>query len=192
MDATSIKEQAVKFMSARNNLLVVVGFTAINIVLAVAGADFYFLFSAALPMFFYYLTVGMAYASGVNAFVVAGVVIALIGTGFYLLCWYLSKKWRVFILIALILFSIDTLVYALLLMDYFDGFDVNLLIEIAFRAWVLYYLVTGTVAWSKLKNVSAEEVQSAQQEASSDAEAQETDSALNELSDNDISDSPDE
>jgi hypothetical protein len=180
MHADDIKQQAVKFLKARSNLMLVIVLTVINIFIAASGSDIQFLFAAAVPMFIVYIAWVIAFELGNNIALAIGVIIALIGTGSYLLCWFLAKKWRVFILIALILFSMDTIVYALVLANISDG--ISLVLGVAIRAWVLYYLVTGTIAWAKLRKVSLDEIKSAQEALTAEAEQQQAEAALNDIS----------
>ena len=49
-----------KYNDYRKNLLFLVGFTVVNIILAVAGADFYMLFSASVPYYSVFLALFFA------------------------------------------------------------------------------------------------------------------------------------
>ena len=142
MEHEMIKQQATKFKNARINLLLVIAFTAINLMFMIIETDLYFLFSATMPLFFYGL------------FGVPGLIIALVGIGLYLMCFILSKNMRVFILVALVIFGVDTLMF--LTIAFGVGFEISFVIDLAFHAWVLVCLVSGTIAWAKLKNVNPE------------------------------------
>ena len=109
MDAGSIRQQVLKLNKARSNLLLVVGFSAVNLLLAAVGANLHFLFSATFPEMVFYFFQGMAEEMNSNAVLAIGLAIALIGILGYFLCWLLGKRWRAFILVALIFFSIDCL-----------------------------------------------------------------------------------
>ena len=119
------------FAVARSNLLVVIGFTLINVVLQLIGSDTYFLFSATTPML-------LAMEGGA-----VGAVLALLCIGLYVLCWAMSKKRPGWIVAALVFFILDSL---LLLLG-----GVELIFDLLIHVWVLYYLITGTVAMVKMK-----------------------------------------
>ena len=131
-----------KYNTARSNLIAVVAFTIINIFLASIGSDWHFLFSANVPMlfvyFFYEVLLGV------------GIVLALVSISVYVICWHFSKKNGGWIVAALIFFIIDGLVLLLLLM-LFQAFEATVIVDLIFYIWILYYLVTGTRAWFKLK-----------------------------------------
>jgi len=170
-----VKKYAVNFSRSRANLLAVVGFTIINIFLVLFQADWQFLFSATIPTLLAAFGVLLSYEGlGVIGLVI-GAVLALLGTGFYLLFYFLSKKYRVFILIAMVLFAIDTLIFLVFALAVADA---GAFIDLAFSGWVMYYLIIGTIAWAKLRNVSAEEVEAAHQSVANE----EANTALNEIS----------
>lgn len=134
-----------RFAVCRSNLIAVFGFSLINVLLAAAGANMYFLFSATLP---YYLAIigheligESAAAAGVVIIAVA-VVICLL----YLLAWWRSKKKPGWIIAALVFFVIDTIVLLLGMAVIGPG---NLIFDILFHVLVLYYLISGIVAWAK-------------------------------------------
>ena len=61
---------------------------------------------------------------------------------------------------ALVFFSIDLLAVLALVLMFLEEFDFSLMIELAFFAWILYYLVIGTRTWFKLKKLPpAEELE---------------------------------
>ena len=182
MDVNNVKQQAVKFSKARSNLLLVIAFTTINMVLAISGSDLFFLFSATIPSII--LGVGREFAIEFsnNAFLVAGIVISSIFVLVYLLCWAMAKRVRAFILVALIFFSIDTLLFLGIFMLMLSELDFSLMIELAFQAWVMFSLITGTIAWAKLRHVTNQDIEAAQNEVAQEASVAETKTALGELS----------
>lgn len=141
--AKPVKTPETTFAAARSNLLMVVAFTAVNLILTLVNADLYFLFSATVPQFI----LGIGYAFENTTALAVCAVIAFLGAGVYLLCWWLSKKHRGWMVVALILFALDTL--ASLGMLLLDG---TMFIDLLFHVWVLYYLISGTVAMVKMKN----------------------------------------
>ena len=136
-----------KYRSSRMNLLVVVIFTAINLLLLVTNSDSYFLFSAFIPYFI--ASIGMAlcgrfpaeyYEGGIGgmafldntvfAFILS---IAIVLTLLYLLAWLLSNKQRVgWLIFALVFFALDTVGMLLLngialesIMEDYEGLDID-------------------------------------------------------------------
>lgn len=138
------------FASARANLLIACVLTAVNIVLIFANADISFMFSMYAPQLlgalgFYvmdlgYQTQGMIYLIGA---------VAIVGLAF--LFWALSKKHNWFIVAALVLFVADTAFMFYNIIDY-----AAFIFDIIFHAWVLYYLITGTIAYFKMRKLKKE------------------------------------
>ncbi len=158
-----------KYASARGNLLLVVAFTVINIVLAVINSGTYFLFSACIP--YALVLVGMVlcgmYSGEEFADVLLGMeyldksvfviflAIALVLLSLYLLSFIFSKKNRVgWLIFALVLFSLDTLVVFV-----FGGLAMDNLIDIAFHVWVIVSLSIGIHSCGKLKKLNLAEAQ---------------------------------
>ncbi|MCL2838621.1 MAG: hypothetical protein FWE04_06115 [Oscillospiraceae bacterium] len=173
-----IKKYARNFYRARGNLLAVVAFTLVNLLLIVFNVDWHFFFSATVPMLILHFTQELSFYYG-NAIYVVGIILAFGGALLYFVFWLLSKRFRVFMLISLIVFGIDALVFLILIL--FGGFDGTLIINLAFSGWILYYLIIGTAAWGKLLRIPAAEVQAAVDAAKQEAEATETQTALNDI-----------
>ncbi len=140
---------------ARVNVLSVVLFTLINVVLCLLGMDSYFLFSAIVPYFIasigalwgglyppeYYADLEMTEADFLSTgFVVACAVVAIVIIALYFVCWLLSKKHVAFMIAALALFAIDTI-----LMPVLFGISLDWILDYVFHAWVLVSLVIGIV-----------------------------------------------
>lgn len=153
-----------KYLTSRMNLLAVIIFTLLNVVFLVTGSDMYFLFTAAIP---YHLVVfgmlltgkfppemyeGETFEFLDSSFLVATVVIAAVILLFYLLFFFLSKKHYGFLIAALVFFSFDCAYFLYLLIG--SEFDFSLIIDIAFHAWVMYYLISGVIAGRKLKTIA--------------------------------------
>lgn len=156
-----------KYNMSRSNLLLVVVFTVINLILLVTNSNSYFLFSAFIP---YFITdLGMylcgrypeeVYVDGLeelvfldNSVFVVLLVISIVLTLMYFLAWLFSSKNRVgWLIFALVFFGIDTVGMIVL-----TGLSFESAIDILFHAWVVYYLVVGIAAHSKLKNLPPEE-----------------------------------
>ena len=154
-----------RYASARHNILLVLLFTAVNIILLVANSNTYFLFSAFVP----YAIVDLAmflcgkypaeiygdlseYEFFGTSVLVIAVVLAAVICGLYLLCWLLSKKGRVaWLIVALSLFVLDTLLMLL------NGIGADSIIDVIFHGWVILSLSLGTVAHFKLKKLPEED-----------------------------------
>lgn len=138
-----------KYLMARKNLLLMLVLTVINIILFAVGADVMLLFSATVP--YYSVVFGMVLGSRV--LLIAGIVIAIVSLGLYLLCWIFSKKHYGWMIAALVLFILDTLtmISLYILLGDFSG-----VLDVAIHAWVLYYLVIGVRYGYQLKNTPME------------------------------------
>jgi len=178
-----IIRQAVIFGRARGNLLVIVAFTLINLFLSISDSSFSFFFSAFIPS----LIIEFALSLGSNTIWMGSIIVAFGIVFAYYLCWMLSKRQRAWILVALILFSIDALIFLFIVI--FAGFlgeiNMSLLIQVAFYGWIMYYLITGTVAWAKLKNLSSRQIMAAHRKAVKEIASAESDKALKNLSPDD-------
>ena len=156
-----------RYNNARNQLLWVVVFSAINLVLQLVGADLYFLFSAFVPLIL--TSVGLDicgkypaeyYGEGYESMeflpssvlaVIAGISFAIVGA--YLLFWFLSKKQKVaWLIVALVFFALDTVTMILI-----AGISVDMVLDLVFHAWVLYALASGVRAAFQLKKLPPEE-----------------------------------
>lgn len=150
-----------KYNRSRANLLLVILFTVVNL-FSVTFGDTYFLFSANLPMLFpavaaeiaadteYLAGMGMTPEDGMIVIIV-GLVIGLIMTVPYLLCWIFSKKRPGWMVAALVFFSIDCLV----LIGLYDLTAV--IFDLLIHAWVMFYLITGVKHGFKLKKMPEDE-----------------------------------
>ena len=149
-----------KYNNCRANLLLVVLFTVVNLFTLTFGNS-YFLFSATLPALFpavmselaadteYLASMGIL-PEEASVLVIVGLVIGLILTVPYLLCWIFSKKRVGWMVAALVFFSMDCLLLLL-------TFDVSMIADILIHAWVMFYLITGVMHGFKLKKMPEDE-----------------------------------
>lgn len=155
-----------RYNGSRNNLILVVAFTLVNMVLLITGSSSYFFFSASIP---YYLTFFGLLQTGklpaeyyyewtdfepvATTFLTIMIVASLIITAVYAICWILSKKrgfgWLIF---ALVSFVIDTI-----FMFVFVGFSADMIIDVLFHLWVILSLSSGISAAIKLTKLPAQE-----------------------------------
>lgn len=137
-----------KYHSARSNLLLVIILTLVNIVLFLGGSESMLLFSASIP--YYAVIFGVALDIVPLGIGFAAVILVL-----YFLSWLLSKKKSGWLVVALILFILDTLGMLLL---YFWAEDISGILDAAIHIWVLYYLFVGVSTGKKLKTMPEEDI----------------------------------
>ena len=144
---------------SRGTLVLVVLFTLINVVLCFLGQDTYFLFSAIVPYFIasigalwgglyspeYYVDMEMTEADfWPMSLVIVCAVVAIVIIALYFVCWLLSKKHVAFMIIALVLFVIDTIMMPILF-----GISLEWILDYVFHAWVLISLILGIIHYFK-------------------------------------------
>lgn len=130
-----------RYRAARAGLLGMILLTVVNTVMAAIGElDSYFVFSDYLA--YYCAGYGRLFyeESGMGAYLVVGCVLAALILLPYLLCWIFSKKRRGWLIAALVMFSIDTL---LVIVDALGFMDISYLMDIGFHIWLLVELVLG-------------------------------------------------
>lgn len=152
------------YKGSRNNLLVVLIFTSINLISLVTGGNSYWLFSASVP---YYMTAfGMGFDAGVQGsaepmvgtFTITALVISVVILVAYLLCWIFAKKHHGWLIAAMVMFALDTLaMLALIVLLQINIADI--ILDIVFHGWVLFSLVRGVIAFNKLKNMPEDVVE---------------------------------
>lgn len=140
-----------KFNSSRLNLLLVIILTVVNIVMLIGGSETMMLFSASIP----YYAIAFPVILGMPELFVFGVILAVVSLVLYFLCWLLSKKRPGWLVVALVLFALDTLALAGL---YLSIEEMSGIVDLAIHVLVLIYLIQGISAWSKLKKMPPEEL----------------------------------
>ncbi len=85
---------------------------------------------------------------------VSSAIPAVIMTACLFLCWALAKKYPVFTIIAAVLYGLDTLLLIPDLISYYLPYDVRSgAFFVIYHAWVLYYLISGSISAAKLKKL---------------------------------------
>lgn len=140
-----------KYDSARSNLLLMLILTVVNIVLLFTGSESMMLFSATVPYFA--VIIGIFFED--STVLVMCLVIAAIPIILYLLSWIFSKKQYAWMVLALVLFAIDTVAMVAL---YINAGDFSGILDVLIHAWVLYYLILGVVNGKKLKTLPEDPV----------------------------------
>lgn len=139
-----------KYNTARINLLLMIGLTVLNVVLAFIGSDTMMLFSATVP----YIAAVWATMEEFQPIMIPLIALAVISIVSYFVCWIFSKKHFGFMIAALVLFVIDTL--GLIVFYLWAGEIASGILDIAIHAWVLYYLIIGVINGVKLKKLPEE------------------------------------
>ena len=146
------EEVEMKYKRSRYNLLLVAIVSIVNLFYMAFG-ERYFLFSARLPSILVELTLVTAPEDVTVALadllvpIVVGVILSLP----YLLCFFFSKKRPGWMVAALVFFGLDCIY--LLTMYYLT----DVIPDILFHAWVMFYLITGVMNGFKLKKMPEEE-----------------------------------
>ena len=139
-----------KAKGGRSNLLIAIILTLLNIVMFIAGSETMMLFSISVP----YYAVLFGVILGGQELMITGCVIAGIILLAYFLCWLLSKKHVGWLIAALVLMILDTLV---LIGFYLLAGEVSGILDFVFHAMIIYYLAAGISAAKKLKELPPEE-----------------------------------
>ena len=146
------EEVEMKYKRSRYNLLLVAIVSIVNLFYMAFG-ERYFLFSARLPSILVELTLVTAPEDVTVALadllvpIVVGVILSLP----YLLCFFFSKKRPGWMVAALVFFGLDCIY--LLTMYYLT----DVIPDILFHAWVMFYLITGVINGFKLKKMPEDE-----------------------------------
>ena len=128
-----------KYKSARASLIMILVASVINI-FSIAFADSYFLFSSYFTTLLAALGATLYVETGFMALFVVFALLALVSLVPYLLCFIFSKKHPGWMIAALVLFSLDTL---LLLLDFVAALligDFSMLIDMAFHVYAIVCL----------------------------------------------------
>lgn len=158
MDLTRYKlasKNEVGYNGARSSILTILLFSVINI-FSIAFGDSYFLFSSYITQV---LVLEGLYAStemGDSMFLVIFLVMAVISVIPYLLCFLFSKKKTGWMIVAAVLFSIDTAIFffdflVYLLAGYYSG-----ILDALFHVWALVSIIKGVGFAKKMKKEKQE------------------------------------
>ena len=160
-------------------LLLLCILSAVNIVLIFA-LDMFFYFSAYIVNVFAATGALVASQTGSNGVMVVFALLALAVVAVYFVCWLLSKKNYIWMIVALVLFAIDSV---LLLVDCIGGFTSGdgsfiymYIMNIVFHAFIIYYLVVAVIQGKAAKKngmPTVEDILGENPEAKLEGEAQE-------------------
>lgn len=144
-----------EYAGARSNLLLMLILTLVNVVLYFAGTGTMMLFSASVPYFSVIFGHAFTMETGSDIFLYAGIAVAAVVLIAYLFCWIFSKSnygWMVF---ALVLFIVDTLVMGAMYLFVLE--DVSGVLDVIVHLWVLAYLILGARRGAQLKTLPEDE-----------------------------------
>ena len=137
-----------RYEGGRSFLLMISALSVINLVTIVVNGS-YFVFSsyvtqmiAAVGAEWYYMTGKIVWPLLLGA-------LGLISIAPYFLCYFLSKKRVGWMIAAMVLFSIDSLLFLLGILAYFDT---SLVLDLVFRTWALVSIILAVVEGIKRKN----------------------------------------
>ncbi len=144
----TLSPTAAKYKNMRLSLLFVVICTYLNLVLSLLSV--YFVFSAYLPTIFCTSGALLYQESGKIIYYVTGVIIAALLAVPYLLCWIFSKKRSGWMIVALIVYIIDTLFF---LLDFISliGSGEPAIFDLLFHVYVIVSLSLGIKYASDMK-----------------------------------------
>ena len=127
-----------KYNNSRLSILLLFIFSVINI-FSISTLGTYFLFSAYLPQ----VLISLAYLDPSLTSVM--VILSILYILPYLLCYIFSKKKAGWMVAALVLFSVDSLVFLIDFFAYLAAGDLSFIIDLIFRIYVFASLIIGVV-----------------------------------------------
>lgn len=127
-----------KYNNSRLSILLLFIFSVINI-FSISTLSTYFLFSAYLPQ----VLISLAYLD--PSLTPVMVILSILYILPYLLCYIFSKKKAGWMVAALVLFSVDSLIFLIDFFAYLAAGDLSFIIDLIFRIYVLASLIIGVV-----------------------------------------------
>ena len=127
-----------KYNNSRLSILLLFIFSVINI-FTISTLGTYFLFSAYLPQ----VLISLAYLD--PSLTPVMVILSILYILPYLLCYIFSKKKAGWMVAALVLFSVDSLIFLIDFFAYLAAGDLSFIIDLIFRIYVLASLIIGVV-----------------------------------------------
>lgn len=144
---------------ASSNLMIFAVLTVVNMVLVACNADISFSFSAEIPPFLAILGISAISGSGLAAAGILLILLSLVSVGFIFLCSVMTKKHPGWLIASLVCLIVDTVFSAwvyIRAMAAEKSFVTSAVIAAAFHIWMIYYIVKGISAASKLKRLPPE------------------------------------
>ena len=142
-----------KYKQGRYALLLIAIFSIVNL-FSVVLTETYYLFSSYITQLLAILGYTFYLETGAIVWVILFGLLGLISVLPYLVCYFLSKKRAGWMIAALVLFSLDSLIFCVLELPYFN---VSMILDIAIRIWALVSLVLGVKYGLALKDAPESE-----------------------------------
>ena len=144
------------YSNGRKSLLFLVILSVVNLI-SIPLANIYFLFSAFLPSFLSTIGYNSFNETGDPYYLIIFSMLGLVALIPYAACWYFSKKHYGWMVGALVLFAIETvLVVLVFVIDLIYG-EFGSILDLLLHAYVLYCLAQAVKVGKKLKNFKDEE-----------------------------------
>ena len=157
-----------KYKQGRYALLLIAIFSIINL-FSVVLTETYYLFSSYITQLLAILGYTFYLETGAVVWVIVFGLLGLISVVPYLVCYFLSKTRVGWMIASLVLFSVDSLIFCVLELPFFDA---SLVLDIAIRIWALVSLILGVKYGLALKNAleTADPILNTAEEASAEEE----------------------
>lgn len=153
-----------RFKNARVSLLIVLVLSFVNIFL-ILFTDAYFLFSSYITSLVSATGAVMYYESGKQIiFLIATLVLAIITILPYLFCYLFSKKRVAWLIVALVLFAIDSGILLVNTIGLFSEGNISGISDIIMHVYVLVSLALGVSAGLKMKNTASNDASATTEE----------------------------
>lgn len=148
----------------RSVLLIAAVLTVINVVLVMLDNGTEFLFSISAPYYLVMIGKGMDnnFVDGpwsvTGTYTITALVIAVVVVAVVLLCWFLGKERRGWLIAGMVLFIVDTLALIYFALIYLEN-PASCVIDLCIHLWIIYLLSRAVVCSRKLKELEETEIQ---------------------------------
>ena len=149
----AVNNEEMKYTRARHSLLIVVILSIVNM-FSLVFADTYYLFSSYITLYITAIGGYMYLESGEAVLLIGTIALGIISLVPYLLCWIFSKKKVGWLIAALVLFALDTL---LLLIDAVSMLEATFILDLVIHILVVVELVIAVKYGLKKKKEQSEE-----------------------------------
>lgn len=140
--------------AAKSTIIFVAVLTVFNTILITVNSNTIFAFSVYIPQFITFAFSELAIEEGTKSFFYIGVALSLFISLVYVAIWLGAKKKDSLIILALVLFSVDT---AFLLYDAVIYREAYFIIDLLFHGWIIFELSMGVYSYFKLKKLPVED-----------------------------------
>ena len=140
-----------RYEGGRSFLLMISVLSAVNLFTIVVNGTF-FVFSSYVTQLIAAIGADWYYMTGKIVWPLLCGALGLISIAPYFLCYFLSKKRVGGMIAALVLFSVDSLLF---LLGILAAFDTSLLLDLIFRTWALVAIILAVVDGMKCKKEPA-------------------------------------